>query len=306
MKVVLIGKGQMLCSLIEGCKACGGVDIAGVFRYGNLVMPRWRLMLADSFKPSVENTLIKKYNLRDLRFSSINSAEFRRFLLEKNIDLMLVGTWRERIKREIFEVPRLAAVNVHPSLLPKYRGPNPYLQVIKNREPFTGFTFHLIDEKFDNGAILYQKRVEILPYYTSKELRDKVTYAVRKSLPKFLGALDRGEIIPLEQNEKMATYFPNIEEEEMMLDFARETAEEISARVRALHPWLPCYVTIGEEFYIPNPYELEITESCEAGVKLEGTTISACCRDGRGIVMRGVIKYRAGRRRLPFGCREAL
>lgn len=300
MKVVLVGKGQMLCSLIEGCKSCGGVEIVGVFRYENLIEPAWRLFLTDFFKPSVENTLIKKYGLRDLRFSSVNSKEFRGFLLENNIDLMLVGTWREKIQKEIFETPRLASVNVHPSLLPKYRGPNPYLQVIKNQEPFTGFTFHLIDEKFDNGAILYQKRVEILPYYTSKELRDRVTFEVKQSLPDFLVALDRGDIVPLEQNEKMATYFPNIEEDEMMLDFGRESAAEIVARIKALHPWLPCYVTIGEEFYIPNPYELEIVETCDNGVKLEGSTISACCRDGRGVVMREVTKYREGRHQLPF------
>ena len=292
MKVVLVGKGQMLCSLIEGCKSCGGVEIAGVFRYENLIEPAWRLFLTDFFKPSVENTLIKKYGLRDLRSSSVNSKEFRRFLLKNNIDLMLVGTWREKIKREIFETPRLASVNVHPSLLPKFRGPNPYLQVIKNQEPFTGFTFHLIDEKFDNGAILYQKRVEILPYYTSKELRDRVTFEVKQALPDFLVALDKGDIVPLEQNEKMATYFPNIEEEEMMLDFERETAAQIVARIKALHPWLPCYVTIGEEFYIPNPYELEIVETCLAGMELKGTEITARCRDGKGIVMRHLTKYK--------------
>lgn len=292
MKVVLVGKGQMLCSLIEGCKACGGVEIVGVFRYENLIEPRWRLLLTDFFKPSVENTLIKKYGLRDLCFSSVNSPAFRAFLLENNIDLMLVGTWREKIKREIFEVPKLASVNVHPSLLPKFRGPNPYLQVIKNQEPFTGFTFHLIDEKFDNGAILYQKRVEILPYYTSKELRDRVTFEVKQALPDFLVALDKGEIIPLEQNEKMATYFPNIEEDEMMLDFSKMGAAEVVARIKALHPWLPCYVTIGEDFYIPNPYELEILERACEGVILQNDEITARCADGRSVVMRHLTKYK--------------
>ncbi len=292
MKVVLVGKGQMLCSLIEGCKACGGVEIVGVFRYENLILPKWRMMLADFFKPSVENTLIKKYKLRDLRFSSVNSEAFCRFLLEKNVDLMMVGTWREKIKREIFEVPKLASVNVHPSLLPKYRGPNPYLQVIKNREPFTGFTFHLIGEKFDNGAILYQKRVEILPYFTSKELRDRIVFEVKEALPEFLVALDKGEIVPLEQNEVFATYFPHIEEDEMMLDFAAETAEEICARIKALHPWLPCYVTIGDEFYIPNPYELTILEDCSEGVTLSGDEITAHCRGGKGVWMRKVKKYK--------------
>lgn len=285
MKVVLVGKEPMLCALIEGCKACGGVEIAGVFRYDNLIYPRWRMWLRDLLKPSVENTLIKKYGLRDLYFKSVNSANFKDFLVKNNIDLMLVGTWREKITREIFETPGLASVNVHPSLLPKYRGPNPYLQTIKNRERFSGFTFHLIDEKFDAGAILYQKRVEIQPYYTSKELREKTVFEVRQSLPEFLVALDKGEIIPLEQSEAQATYYPNIREDEMMLDFERESAEEICARVRALHPWLPCYVTLGEDFYIANPYEIKVVEECPAGVKLENGKITARCRDGKGIII---------------------
>ncbi len=292
MKVVLVGKGPMLCALIEGCNACGGVEIVGVLRYDNLIYPRWRMVLRDFLRPSVENTLIKKYKLRDLKFESVNSEAFKKFLIANDIDLMLVGTWREKIRREIFEVPRLASVNVHPSLLPKYRGPNPYLQVIKNQERFSGFTLHLIDEKFDHGAILYQKRVDIQPYYTSKELREKITFEVKQSLPDFLVAIDKGEIIPLEQNEKLATYYPNITEDEMMLDFECETAQEIVARVRALHPWLPCYVAVGEDFYVVNPYEIEIIESCTAGVNLEGSQIIACCRDGRGVIMRGLTKYR--------------
>lgn len=292
MKVVLVGKEPMLCAMIEGCRACGGVEIAGVFRYDNLIYPRWRMWLRDLLKPSVENTLIKKYRLRDLHFKSINSVGFKEFLVKNNIDLMLVGTWREKIKKEIFETPRLASVNIHPSLLPKYRGPNPYLQTIKNGEQFSGFTFHLIDEKFDAGAILYQKRVEIQPYYTSKELREKTVFEVRQSLPEFLVALDKGEIIPLEQSDAQATYYPNITEEEMMLDFERESAEEICARVRALHPWLPCYVTLGEDFYIANPYDMEIVETCPAGVKFEEGKITARCRDGKGIVMRRLTKYK--------------
>lgn len=293
MKVVLVGKGQMLCSLIEGCKACDGVEIVGVFRYENLIFSKWNLFWVDFLKPSFENTLIKKYKLKDLRFSSINSNEFKSFLLKNNVDLLLVGTWREKIKREIFEIPKLASVNVHPSLLPKYRGPNPYLQVIKNQEKFTGFTFHLIDEKFDTGAILYQKRVDILPYYTSKELRERIVFEVKQALPKFLVALDNGEIVPLEQDEKLATYFANIEEDEMMLDFSKMSAAEVIAHIKALHPWLPCYVTIGEDFYIPNPYEMEIIKACPKGIRLEGDTITAACRCGYGLVMRKVKKYRS-------------
>lgn len=293
MKVVLVGKGQMLCSLIEGCRACGGVEIVGVFRYENLMLPKWKLWLNDFLKPSIENTLIKKYGLRDLKFNSVNSEDFQRFLVCQNVDVMLVGTWGEKIDKETFEIPQLASVNVHPSLLPKYRGPNPYMQVIKNQETFTGYTFHLIDKDFDNGAILYQKSVEIMPYYTGKELRDRITFEVRQAIPDFLVALDKGELIPLEQNEQFATYYQNISENEMMLDFERETAQEIIARIKALHPWLPTYVTLGEDFYIPNPYELQFVSNCEKGVSLDKgkMEILACCVDGNGVLMKNVKKY---------------
>lgn len=297
MKVVLVGKGQMLCSLIEGCNACGGVDIVGVFRYENLMLPKWKLWLHDFLKPSVENTLIKKYGLKDLKFNSVNSEDFQRFLVRSNVDVMLVGTWGEKIDKETFEIPKLASVNVHPSLLPKYRGPNPYMQVIKNQEKFTGYTFHLIDKEFDNGAILYQKRVEIMDYYTGKELRERITFEVRQAIPDFLVALDKGELIPLEQNNELASYYPNITEDEMMLDFERETAQEIIAKIKALHPWLPTYVTIGDEFYIPNPYELGIIPNCEKGVSFdsEKMEILACCKDGNGVLMRSIKRYREKR-----------
>lgn len=292
MKVVLVGKGQMLCALIEGCMATGGVEIKGVFRYENLMMSQWRLKVSDFLKPSVENTLIKEYGLRDLHFKSVNSEDFRRYLIKNEIDLLLVGTWREKISRETFEIPKLACVNLHPSLLPKYRGPNPYLQVIKNREKISGFTFHLVDDGFDTGAILYQKRIEILPYYTSKELKDRIVFEVKQALPEFLVALDKGEIIPLEQAENKATYYPNIVENEMMLNFEAETAEEIVARIKALHPWLPCYVTVGDKFYIPNPYDLEIIEGNVKTFNIENTTITAMCKDGKSVIMRGVKRYR--------------
>jgi len=302
MKVVLVGKGPMLCSLIEGCKACGGVEIVGIFRYENLMFSKWKLWIHDFFKPSVENTLIKKYGLKDLRFRSVNSENFQRFMVRNNVDVMLVGTWGEKICRETYEIPQLASVNVHPSLLPKYRGPNPYLQVIKNGEQYSGYTFHLIDKGFDNGAILYQKRVEIMPYYTGKELRERITFEVRQAVPDFLVALDKGDLIPLEQNEELASYYPNITEDEMMLDFEKETANDIVARIKALHPWLPCYVTFEKDFYISNPYELEIIPNCEKGVSLdsEKMEILACCKDGNGVLMRKVIKYQEGRRRLSF------
>lgn len=291
MRVVLVGKGQMLSSMIEGCHNCGGVQVVGVLRYENLMYNRFQLALNDFFHNNTENTLIKKYKLKDLHFKSVNSDNFRKFLMTNNIDLLLVGTWKEKICKETFDIPNLASVNIHPSLLPQYRGANPYFNVIKNREKFSGFTFHLIDKNFDTGAILYQQQVEVLPDYTSKELRNKITFEVQNILPTFLKRLDSGEIEPKAQNGGF--YCKNITREDMMLDFETETAEEISARIRALHPWLPAYVTVGDEFYIPNPYNLQIVDKNNENLQFnkEKHEILAPCKGGKSLLLKEVKKY---------------
>ena len=94
-------------------------------------------------------------------------------LIALNVDLIIVGTWKERITKETFNIPKIATVNVHPSLLPKYRGPNPYLQTILHGEKYSGVTLHLMNEKLDAGAVMKQQKVEILPSDTSKELRER-------------------------------------------------------------------------------------------------------------------------------------
>ena len=75
-----------------------------------------------------------------------------------------------------------------------------------------------------------------------------------------LQKLGSGLLIPVEQNEKEATYYPNIKADDMMLDFNGESAEQIHARIRAFHPWLPCYVTYKNKYFIPNPYKLKILD----------------------------------------------
>ena len=219
MKVVLIGKGIMLAAIIRGCLNTYNVDIAGVLRYENNSENRLWLLIKDIFSTKPEKTLIKRKKLRELHFKSVNSEGFRRFLIKNSIDAVIVGTWREKITEETFSIPPLGFINIHPSLLPKYRGPNPYLQVIKHREKFSGFTFHLVDENFDTGKILFKKQINIPKFYTSKELRETTVFEVEKSLPVFLKQYEDGKIKPVKQNERYAKYFPNITRDDMMLDF---------------------------------------------------------------------------------------
>lgn len=257
MRVVILGKGEMLANLIEGALDAGG-EIVGVLRYEQTTQTPFRLALQDFFNPSNELTIIKQHKLKQLKCKSANSKEFKKEILKLNADIILVGTWREKLDKETINLPVIASINVHPSLLPTYRGPNPYLQTILNRETKSGITFHLMNENFDEGAILSQKKIDILPNDTAKELKARTLFNARLMCAELLKKLEYGLIIPIEQSHEKATYFPNIKPEDMMLDFKKEDAYKIHARIRAFHPWLPCYVTYKNKYFIPNPYKLKI------------------------------------------------
>jgi len=259
MKVVILGSGQMLKNLIAGCMDAG-CNIVGVFRYDKVLRPPIDRFILDVFNPSSEYTYIKSHKLYEIKARSANSAEFKKEILKLNADIILVGTWGEKIKKPIINLPKLATINVHPSLLPKYRGPNPYLQAIKNMEKESGVTFHLMDENFDTGAILLQKRVLIEQNDTGTELRAKIVSKAREGVCELMKALDTEIMIPMAQDEKYSSYFSQIEEKDVMLDFSK-TAEEISAQIRAFHPWFKCYFSYKNQFFIPNPFELEILEN---------------------------------------------
>lgn len=306
MRVIILGKGLMLANIILGA-IDAGAEICGVFRYEHTCKNHLKLLLKDIFYPEKEVTLIKQLKLNQIRLKSANSSTFRKILLTKNIDMVFVGTWKERIKKETFDIPTIGTVNVHPSLLPKYRGPNPYIQTILNGEKHTGVTLHLVDEGYDTGAILSQEKIDILNTDTSKELRERTVRTTRKMVCELIKDLDTKIITPIEQSPKYATYYPNISGKEKMLDFTYQTSEEILRTVRALYPFLPCYITYKDKFFIADPYNMQVlitdTGSAAAGDIIaknpEKLSLTIVCKDKKAIKFSNLKLYK-----LPFMTRE--
>lgn len=308
MKVVIIGKGEMLSNLIEGTLD-GGCEIVGVLRYERTKLSKFMLAVRDFFKSSPDVTIIKQHKIHEIKCKSANSEQFKKEILKLNADVILVGTWHEKLKQDVTNMPVIACVNVHPSFLPKYRGPNPYLQTILHQETKSGITFHLMSSELDKGAIIAQKEISILPNDTSKELKERTVFQARLMCAEVLKKLEYGLVIPVEQDERQATYFPNIKPCDMMLDFEKETAEQISARIRAFHPWLPCYVTYKNKFFVPNPYKLKVLDADytkkvleKSGIRepkvgdiicthYKSRTIIVMCKDGKSIKMVGTHLY---------------
>ena len=285
MKVVVLGKGLMLANLVLGV-IDSGAELVGVFRYEETSSSSVKLFFEEYFNPSPDLTLLKNLKVNRIRYKSANSELFRNLLLALNVDLIIVGTWREKIEKETFNIPTIATVNVHPSLLPKYRGPNPYLQTILQGEEYSGVSVHLMTERFDSGPILKQEKIKILETDTSKELREKSVRVAIKLIAELITDLNSEVVVPIEQDEQQATYFPNISGNERMLDFKLQDSVSIARTIRALHPFLPCYITYSNKFFIVNPYQFSILSTeydFEPGTIVEknhiNSSITILCAD---------------------------
>lgn len=306
MRVVVLGKGLMLANIVLGALDAGA-DVVGVFRYEDTCNSRLKILFQDFFKPAPEVTLINKLKIRQIRLKSANGPLFRKLMVTLNVDLIIVGTWKERLDKDTFNLPTIATVNVHPSLLPKYRGPNPYLQNILHGEKYSGVTLHLVTEKFDKGPILKQEKVEILDTDTSQELRERSVRVARKLVSELITDLNNKVLTPVAQNENLATYYPNISGDERMLDFEIQHSDEISRTIRALHPFLPCYITYKDKFFIINPYNFRILQesfSAKSGdivaKNAEKSSITVMCADNKAIRFTDLKLYKAERKTKDF------
>lgn len=249
MKIVIVGYDKMLSNLILGTLDSKH-RIVGVFRHERVTIHPFLLFFKDIFAQGKDFAFIKSLNLHEIKARSVNSKEFRRQILRLNPDIILVGSWSEKFKKPIIDLPKIGTINCHPSLLPKYRGPNPYMRVIMNGEKETGITFHLMDENLDTGPILLQKKIDIVQGFngdTGESLKNKCCVLAREGVRELLTAMNDEMIIPINQSAKEASYYPQISEKDILIDFEKSSVE-INALLRALYPWQPAYIAHRRAF----------------------------------------------------------
>lgn len=249
MRIVVVGYDKMFCNLILGSLESKN-KVVGVFRHERVKIHPFWLFFKDIIAPGKDYSFIKSLNLREIKARSVNSNSFRKEILKLNPDIILVGSWSEKFKKPIIELPKIGTINCHPSLLPKYRGPNPYIRVIMNGESETGITFHLMDENLDTGPILMQKKISILQGYngdTGETLKNKCCSLAKTAVAELLTAMNNEMIIPTNQSAKDASYYPQICEKDILINFDK-TSNEINRIIRALTPWQPAYIAHKNSF----------------------------------------------------------
>src|SRR5437868_5338355 len=159
-------------------------------------------------------------------------------------DVCVVAAYGKILPAWLLQIPRLGCINVHASLLPRYRGAAPINWAIANGERETGVTIMQMDAGMDTGAMLAKRAITIGDAETAPELSVRLADLGAALLSDTLPKIERGEIVAEAQNNDEATYAPLLKREDGLLDW-RWTATEISNRVRGFQAWPGVYTTLG-------------------------------------------------------------
>ncbi len=157
-------------------------------------------------------------------------------------DVYVVAAFGQILSKEILALPRFGCVNIHASLLPKYRGAAPINQCIIDGEQETGVTIMQMDAGIDTGDILTQKKVIIEDKETAETLFDKLSQAGAALIVETLPMIERGEITPVKQDESLAGYVKMMDKSRGKIDWASD-AVSIERLVRGLNPWPSAYTS---------------------------------------------------------------
>jgi methionyl-tRNA formyltransferase len=166
-----------------------------------------------------------------------NNAEFRAQLETIKPDAIVVVAYGRIIPPWMLALPRLGCINLHASLLPRYRGAAPIQWAVARGETVTGNTTMLLEEGLDTGPILLQQQVGIGPNQTAADLFDVLAQAGAPLMIETLAGLADGSIQPKPQDHKRATLAPLLNREDGRMDFAAHTAAELRNRWRGFQPW---------------------------------------------------------------------
>ena len=172
-----------------------------------------------------------------------NNLEFRAQLEALAPDCIVVVGYGRIIPRWMLDLPQHGNINLHASLLPKYRGAAPIQWAIANGESVTGNTTMRIDEGLDTGDILLQREMAIGPEDTSVTLAPRLAAMGAELLVETLAALAEHRLQPTPQDDERATLAPILTREDGRIDFARDTAQTICNRHRGFQPWPGAFTT---------------------------------------------------------------
>jgi methionyl-tRNA formyltransferase len=241
-------------------------------------------------RPPAVKVSAQKLGLPVLQPVTTKTPEFVQQIASFQPEIFVVIAYGEILRPDLLDVPPLGAVNLHASLLPKYRGAAPIPWAILNGEKETGATTMLINEIMDSGPILMQSRCPILPEDTTASLTRTIAALGAPLLQQTLEGLETKQIPPREQDPAGVTFAPKLKKEDGLIDWTK-SAQWISAQVRAFDPWPGSFSSWNGsmvKFWSVQPETAEASAQPGTILRVDRNSFSISCGGGTALDAREV------------------
>ncbi|SDY74340.1 methionyl-tRNA formyltransferase [Evansella caseinilytica] len=276
MKVIFMGTPDFAVPILHKL-ASSGYDVQLVVTQPDRPKGRKQTLTPPPVKVAAEELGIPVFQPEKIK----NEEEWRK--VEKiKPDIIVTAAFGQILPKGLLDVPPLGCINVHASLLPKYRGGAPIHQAIIDGEKETGITIMYMVEKLDAGAILSQRAMPIEEHDTTGTMHDKLSRLGADLLLDTLPEIAAGSINAVEQEDAEATFAPNITKEKEKIDW-HLSAAAVHNQVRGLAPWPVAYTTLGDKrlkIWRTEKTNRQSTQAPGTIVALSEAGIEVACGDG--------------------------
>lgn len=235
IKIIFFGSGEFAKIILQNLTAKKDlVKIIAVITKPDKPAQRW---LTDKSTPAKIEA--QKNNLKILEPLHLKE-EFINEIKKYRIDLIIIADYGKIIPQKVLDIAKFGAFNVHPSLLPLYRGPSPIESAILNGDKETGLTIMVVDKEMDHGPIIYREKIDIEKKDNLISLRQKLADLGGKLIIKAVKDLSLGDLKTKEQNHSAATYCLINKKENGKIEW-QKSAQELENQVKAFIEWPTSY-----------------------------------------------------------------
>jgi methionyl-tRNA formyltransferase len=237
MRIVFCGTPDFAVPTLKGLAAEAGFTIEAVITQPDRPRGRGKEVAASAVKEAALEAGLYVYQPEKIKSDS--AFDFFKRLVP---DVVVIIAYGQIVPPRLIEIPRLGWINLHASLLPKYRGAAPINWAILNGETRTGLTTMQIDAGLDSGPVLLQKVLDVGAEEAAPEVTQRMSEAGAPLVVETLRKLERGEILPVPQDHAQATFAPLLKKEHGRIDWS-QNARRIYDRIRGLQPWPGAYTS---------------------------------------------------------------
>ena len=239
MRIVFIGTGEVGVPTLQGLLKSEH-DVVGVVTQPDKPVGRSQQIEPPPIKriPITTNIAI----LQPPRIKDPHTIEEIRAITP---DVIVVMAYGQILPRAVLEIPKIACLNLHASLLPRWRGAAPIQAAIAAGDQETGITVMYMDEGLDTGDILLERKLDILPTDTGASLHERLAQVAPEALFESLRLLTAKSAPRIPQDNAQATYAPKLKRDDGRIDWS-EPAEVIERKIRAFNPWPGAFIKLGD------------------------------------------------------------